>query len=524
MDIPKGGIFWSMGNAPTQKINRLDPETLRLSLYAQILLSDCVYGSASYFFESELTQQILTRHNFEIARTGRVRLFVGHDVEDFEHHAVQKGRKSPEGLAAYGASARELGRELDRVTRAHHRRPSDMSARISEMWLTDIQVSSGTSLGNTIAWLADNERNIAEWTGLFASVTINRQQDFVWEYVGPRLQRGGCPEWALRRSRERLSELYVIASSEADELVPDRIVAIDGEARSKTDPIALLEVFKAIRAYDDFKSLSYNAILRLRDSAPWRSFLTIYEDVLNSVTVSAYISEAASIYGMLDAAEARITTALPASRRSIADSLNILLQKSLAIGSYDLLSLTDKIRAVSELFGTGPIALLREHIRVESMHAERRIEMHEPSGCRAFIVHGHDRQMMLETKDYLQNVLGLPEPIVLAQRASGGLTIIEKFESYSEQVDVAIVLLSPDDHLDGENRARQNVVFELGYFLGKFGRRSGRVVCLHKGTVAIPSDLAGIIYVDVSNGVESAGEQIRKELAKLPLAREESSS
>lgn len=139
---------------------------------------------------------------------------------------------------------------------------------------------------------------------------------------------------------------------------------------------------------------------------------------------------------------------------------------------------------------------------------------------RSFIVHGHDNEAKLELKDYLQNTLDLPEPIILHQQPNKGRTVIEKFEECSENIDVAFVLLTPDDIggiSDGKQRerSRQNVIFELGVFVGKFGRKSGRVILLHRGDLEIPSDLAGIIYIDITDGIESAGEKIRKELIDL---------
>lgn len=133
-----------------------------------------------------------------------------------------------------------------------------------------------------------------------------------------------------------------------------------------------------------------------------------------------------------------------------------------------------------------------------------------------FIVHGHDHKILYELKDYLQNRLHFPEPTILMQKPNSGRTIIEKFEDYAEQVDGAMVLLTPDDlvgqDVNQTNRARQNVIFELGYFVAKFGRKSGRVMLLHLGDTEIPSDLNGVIYINVSGGIESAGEKIRKEL------------
>ena len=80
-----------------------------------------------------------------------------------------------------------------------------------------------------------------------------------------------------------------------------------------------------------------------------------------------------------------------------------------------------------------------------------------------------------------------------------GRTIIEKFEQHA-RVGYAIVLLTPDDagSLQGDEndlkpRARQNVIFELGFFIGRLGRK--HVCALTKGDVEIPSDYAGIEYI-----------------------------
>jgi len=138
---------------------------------------------------------------------------------------------------------------------------------------------------------------------------------------------------------------------------------------------------------------------------------------------------------------------------------------------------------------------------------------------KSFIVHGHDEAAKLALKNYLQNTLGLPEPIILHEQPSMGRTVIEKFEDYAADAQLAFVLLTPDDKVapadssnDVKRRARQNVILELGFFLGKLGRLSGRVFLLHKGPVELPSDLSGVIYIDIAGGVDAAGETIRKEL------------
>ncbi len=140
-------------------------------------------------------------------------------------------------------------------------------------------------------------------------------------------------------------------------------------------------------------------------------------------------------------------------------------------------------------------------------------------GPRIFVVHGHDETALYQLKEYIQSTLGLPRPVVLREQPSLGRTIIEKFEAAADETDLVFVLLTPDDEAtaaSGNNmrRARQNVIFELGYFFAKLQRHSGRVLLLHKGPLEIPSDISGLIYVDISNGIESAGEVLRRELAR----------
>ncbi len=118
---------------------------------------------------------------------------------------------------------------------------------------------------------------------------------------------------------------------------------------------------------------------------------------------------------------------------------------------------------------------------------------------RVFIVHGHDEAMKQSVARTLER-LGL-NPVVLHEQPNKGRTIIEKFTDYSD-VSFAIVLLSSDDFAfrkdtspnHAKPRARQNVILELGYFLGKLGR--DRVLPLYRGgrDFEIPSDYSGVVY------------------------------
>lgn len=129
---------------------------------------------------------------------------------------------------------------------------------------------------------------------------------------------------------------------------------------------------------------------------------------------------------------------------------------------------------------------------------------------RVFVVHGRDENTKDTASRFLQE-LSL-EPIILGEQASGGATIIEKFEQYRD-VGFALVLLTPDDagSLQGKDinpRARQNVIFEMGFFVGCLERK--RVILLKKGEIEIPSDYTGVLYIELDDNGEWKKDLIRE--------------
>ncbi len=116
------------------------------------------------------------------------------------------------------------------------------------------------------------------------------------------------------------------------------------------------------------------------------------------------------------------------------------------------------------------------------------------SYSKVFIVHGHNGELKQSVARLIEKQ-GI-EPIILDEQVNQGRTIIEKFEGNSD-VGGAICLFTADDlgRKNGEEekaRARQNVVFEAGYFMGKLGR--DHVVIIAEPEIELPSDLLGIVY------------------------------
>ncbi len=128
------------------------------------------------------------------------------------------------------------------------------------------------------------------------------------------------------------------------------------------------------------------------------------------------------------------------------------------------------------------------------------------SSAKIFIVHGHDR----EARDQLELILmrlGL-QPFILQNADGGSRTIIEALEQniYGEAA-FGIVLLTPDDYgypksgteADRQPRARQNAILEMGMVMASLSR--SRMVILKKGALEMPSDAAGILYIEFNDHV-----------------------
>lgn len=132
-----------------------------------------------------------------------------------------------------------------------------------------------------------------------------------------------------------------------------------------------------------------------------------------------------------------------------------------------------------------------------------------------FLVHGHNETAALRVQKDVRRITGI-EPTILADQPSAGRTVIEKFERYATQSQYAIVLMTRDDEMAHQDsagrpvmRARQNVILELGYFIGKLGR--SRVLVLQEG-VEWPSDIAGVVYISVTrvNWMEELRSELRE--------------
>jgi predicted nucleotide-binding protein len=195
--------------------------------------------------------------------------------------------------------------------------------------------------------------------------------------------------------------------------------------------------------------------------------------------------------------------------------------------------------------------MAKEIVTSKTNENNKLIRKQKSDNERVFIVHGTDYEPVKELKAILQEVE--IKPIILHEQPSKGMTIIEKLETYSN-VGFAFIILTPDDlglskkelakivsEMSREkptqdelkkylsrlslgqrteifaeafnhckDKARQNVVLEFGYFIGKIGR--SKVCCLYKGDLELPSDMHGICYLHFNGSVNEVKETIFNEL------------
>lgn len=206
----------------------------------------------------------------------------------------------------------------------------------------------------------------------------------------------------------------------------------------------------------------------------------------------------------LKAADLNADTYLPAARR--------LVDKGLAKWSGNGGVLTNTPEGINAAENPD---LLERMLPIAARAFSSPIRNRAPMSNKVFVVHGHDDHAKTAVENFLHRLK--VEPIILHLQPNGGRTIIEKLEDEAAPAAYAVILLTPDDEgrKKGDpalrDRARQNVIFEWGLFVGTLKRKN--VCALHKG-IELPSDMQGVLYVEM----DGAGVWQRKLATELRAA------
>ena len=159
--------------------------------------------------------------------------------------------------------------------------------------------------------------------------------------------------------------------------------------------------------------------------------------------------------------------------------------------------------------------LARDIAQILEIRANSELEQpkSDPSMRCVFITHGNTDEWR-KVQPYVERDLDL-KTIELAQEANAGQTIIEKLFANVGRCDSAVIVWTGDDRDEkGSPRARENVMHEIGFFQGKYGR--GRVILLHEDGVNIPTNLSGVVYSPFAKGgVEASLHLLGRELKQI---------
>ena len=158
--------------------------------------------------------------------------------------------------------------------------------------------------------------------------------------------------------------------------------------------------------------------------------------------------------------------------------------------------------------------------KIEFLIAEHGSRYLSHTGDKIFIIHGHDEANLSELKTLLEGTLKL-KTVVLKKEAGAGKALIEKFEEYASDCCYAFAIFTPDDFVNNSDtsyfQSRQNVLFELGWFFGHFGR--DRVCIIKKDNTEIPSDLAGIQSIGFYENISDKFLAIKAELQRVGILK-----
>ncbi len=154
----------------------------------------------------------------------------------------------------------------------------------------------------------------------------------------------------------------------------------------------------------------------------------------------------------------------------------------------------------------------------ESVQLNKTSEYIVPQGKKVFIIHGHSDEAAISLQLLLEKEFKL-QSVILKDIANSGDSVIEKFELHARDCGYAFAIITSDDQVTKDKKtylqARPNVLFELGWFFGRYGR--SRVCLLQQVGTQVPSDLGGIVSLEFDKKVQDVFLDIRKELKAVNL-------
>lgn len=209
-------VFWTKGNYPTQKIGNLTYNIVINHLKLLYLLSEKIVASSSFYFESPITQQVTDTLEF-FFNEGDILYFFDDDLENPTEHAKKKISKSPKGLSPYQDQKAVLRKAQKIETFGDNllRRPNhSISDKMVDLWIEEVSSTKTNSIGDYIFKEISNNVKQKEIKDALISFAINRDKDFVWDYIKPILTFYGLSNPYFHEIiKSKLAQMYSFATA-----------------------------------------------------------------------------------------------------------------------------------------------------------------------------------------------------------------------------------------------------------------------------------------------------------------------
>lgn len=283
--VKQGAVFWSRGNAPSQRDEGLTAKELRLHFVSAYLLAEKVLASASFYFESEDTRDVTSEFS-KLFHEKSVVYFVDESMDGYLEHGIRKAEKSPPELQCYHDSdlVRTSGKALNDLGAILRRPDISVSAEIERLWLADVMTDSGV-LGSALVRTAETREQLLRWREAISETCRRRgDRDFVWAYLEKAFRPLDLPRQFMRVGRRRVGNLYAQATSRILGVPSDNATRLDRctGAEARFDTSLFLECMDAIGLKEHLAKLDAGTLIRLKATVEFTTFRAFYFAVLDA--------------------------------------------------------------------------------------------------------------------------------------------------------------------------------------------------------------------------------------------------
>lgn len=291
-------VFWSTGNYPTQLAWSLSYGEVLIHFKVLYLLCDKIIGSASFYYESPITRDI-TENLRALFEKKEIVYSVGDSVSSLLEHGLQKIPKSPSNFSAYRDERiiRVYGNNLDSIGNIIKRGDYSISDKIVNIWITELISDSMESIGGKLSTIISDKNELSKIKSKLTEIALNRDKDFVWEYIKPYLDNLALPKTIQSFIRRRLAQIYANVTAHLLGVEIDKPEYGLITNASKYDSALFLKCMDVLKISRQIINLNSDDLIRLKYSLEFIKFKEFYFSLIESMAFNQdYVSILFPVY------------------------------------------------------------------------------------------------------------------------------------------------------------------------------------------------------------------------------------